>query len=61
MSNEPVYVNNGRRWLALSKRPTGEYEMKLMLGDAEKPLATLPFDESQWRKLVGQARGLMEQ
>ena len=61
MSNpEPVHVNNGRRWLALAKRPDGTYEMKLMLGDEEKPLATLPFDESEWRKLVVQSRELLE-
>jgi hypothetical protein len=58
--NEPIHVNNGRRWLALSKRDNGEYEMCLMLGGEEKPLATLPFDESEWRKLVEQARGLVE-
>jgi hypothetical protein len=57
---EPICVNNGRRWLALSKRPDGTYEMKLMLGNEEKPLATLPFDESEWRKVVVQSRELLE-
>jgi hypothetical protein len=61
MSNEDrITVNNGRRWLALAKRDDGTYEMKLMLGDKEKPLATLPFDEGEWRKLVEQGRELLD-
>ena len=55
-----INVNNGRRWLAINKQADGTYQLKVMLGDNEKPLATLPFDESEWRKLVEQARGLLE-
>ena len=60
MPTEPIHVNNGRRWLALAKRDDGTYEMRIMLGDEEKPLATLPFDEGEWRKLVDEAARLLE-
>jgi hypothetical protein len=61
MSTEPIHVNNGRRWLSLGKRDDGTYEMRIMLGDNEQPLATLPFDESEWLKLVRLARNLLEE
>jgi hypothetical protein len=54
-----ITVNNGRRWLALAKRDDSTFEMKLMLGDEEKPLATLPFDRDQWERLVGEAGELL--
>jgi hypothetical protein len=54
-----ITVNNGRRWLALVKRDDGTFEMKLMLGDEEKPLATLPFDRDQWERLVSEAQELL--
>jgi hypothetical protein len=56
-----ITVNNGRRWLALAKRDDGTFELKVMLGDEEKPLATLPFDESEWRRLVDKAARLLDQ
>jgi hypothetical protein len=61
MPAEPIHVNNGRRWLSLAKRDDGTYEMKVMLDDEEKPLATLPFDEGEWRKLVSEATRLLRQ
>jgi hypothetical protein len=54
-----ITVNNGRRWLALAKRDDGTFEVKIMLGDEEKPLATLPFDRDQWERLVSEAEGLL--
>ena len=55
-----VKVNNGRRWLALNKQADGSYQVKVMLGDGEKPLATLPFDESEWKKLANYSTGLLK-
>jgi hypothetical protein len=54
-----VAVNNGRRWLALARRDDGTFEMKVMLGDEKKPLATLPFDRDQWERLVSEAGELL--
>lgn len=55
-----INVNNGRRWLAINKQADGSYQMKLMLGNNEKPLATLPFDESEWKKLANYSAGLLK-
>jgi hypothetical protein len=55
-----VNVNNGRRWIALNRQADGSYQLKVMLGDNEKPLATLPFDESEWKKLANYSTGLLK-
>jgi hypothetical protein len=55
-----VKVNNGRRWIALNKQADGSYQLKVMLGDNGKPLATLPFDEREWKKLANYSAGLLK-
>jgi len=55
-----INVNNGRRWLAINKQDDGSYQLKVMLGNNEKPLATLPFDESEWKKLANYSAGLLK-
>ena len=41
-----------RRWLALSKLDDGTYQMKVMFGDSEKPIATMVFTQREWDKLA---------
>jgi len=46
------------RWLALSKLDDGNYQMKVMLGNNTKPIATMVFTPVEWAKLASYSEGL---
>lgn len=53
----PVHTTQ-RRWLALSKLDDSTYQIKVMMGDNLKPIATLVFTSREWDKLASYTEGL---
>lgn len=47
-----------RRWLDLEKLPDGNYQMKVMFGNNQNPIATLVFTPQEWAKLASYSEGL---
>lgn len=59
MPKEYKVQTTGRRWFAISKLDDGTFQMRLMLGDAEKPLATLIVNRAEFKRLATTVTGLL--
>lgn len=58
ITNDYPVRTTQRRWLALAKLDDGTYQVKVMFGNNEKPIATMIFTQREWDKLASFSEGL---